>query len=124
MTPSQFAKRQALIAEGKCPRCKLLVSPWPLQRADICHVKGSVVCPRVWENIHAAEDQIRVRMRASWTAHAFGAAQVFPGMDRAQSYIRTLNKQLWAARMFRRCLKAGGAKLSVVVVRSRDRLKA
>lgn len=61
MNAKQFARRQALIADGKCPRCALPVSPWPLRRADVCHVPGAAVCPRHWNDIHAAEAAIIVR---------------------------------------------------------------
>lgn len=60
MSRQQFAKRQALIAAGKCPRCAKPIDPWPLKRADVCHTIGSVVCPRHWPDILAAEARLRV----------------------------------------------------------------
>lgn len=60
MTPAMFAQRQARIEAGCCPRCGLPVRPWPLYRADRCHVKGAAVCPRHWEAIYAAEAALRV----------------------------------------------------------------
>ena len=64
MTRAQFARRQALIAEGRCPRCGLLVDPWPLRRPDSCHTPGAYVCPRDWQNIRAAEAHIEARILA------------------------------------------------------------
>lgn len=63
MTARQFAVCQARIAAGRYPRCNLPVRPWPLQRADVCHVKGAVCCPRHWADIHAAEARLKIRNR-------------------------------------------------------------
>lgn len=60
MTAKQFARRQARIAQGCCPRCGLPVSPWPLKRPDLCHIKGAVICPRQWPDIYAAEARLKV----------------------------------------------------------------
>lgn len=61
MTRRAFEKRQQLMATGLCPRCAKPVDPWPLRRADVCHVAGSVVCGRLWNNIRAAEQQLTVK---------------------------------------------------------------
>lgn len=61
MNAKTFAIRQARIAQGLCPRCGKPVRPWPLQRPDLCHVKGAVACGRHWADIIAAEAQLTVR---------------------------------------------------------------
>jgi len=63
MTARAYATRQQRIAAGCCPRCGKPVSPWPLHRADVCHVHGAAVCPRHWPDIHAAEARIIVNKR-------------------------------------------------------------
>lgn len=63
MTRAQFAKRQALIAAGYCPRCAQPVSPWPIHRADRCHPAGAVACPRHWGDITQAEARITIKER-------------------------------------------------------------
>lgn len=60
MTAKEYAQRQARIAAGRCPRCDKPVHPWPLLRADVCHVKGAGTCPRHWEDIHRAEARLKV----------------------------------------------------------------
>jgi hypothetical protein len=64
VTRRHFAKRQARIAAGHCPRCDKPVRPWPLRRADVCHVAGAAVCGRQWVDIINAETQLEVKEHA------------------------------------------------------------
>jgi len=61
MTKREFSKRQALIANGRCPRCRRPVKPWPLRRADICSPDDWAVCIRHWPDIAEAEGRLIVR---------------------------------------------------------------
>lgn len=60
MTTKRFARRQALIAEGRCPRCARKVHPWPMKRPDICSDEGWSVCIRHWPDIIEKENRIVV----------------------------------------------------------------
>lgn len=61
MTRAAYARRQALIEAGRCPRCGRPVRPWPLRRPDLCWTPGADACPRHWPDILATEKRLTVR---------------------------------------------------------------
>lgn len=61
MKAKQYLKRQALIANGLCPRCGRPVKPWPLKRADVCAPDDFQDCIRHWPDIMKAERQLVAR---------------------------------------------------------------